>query len=156
MPNVRHQAGFTLIEALLYIGLFVILIGAVLVVTYQMIEATDKAQYRSLIHNEAQFGIRKMHWLLNGATAATVSSGNLEINNPDLSSDPIVLRLDGSKLAMDLDGDTIPLTGDIAPVTQLTFQVTPVAGTPPAEVQMQIRMQNVYYDETFTAKKLLR
>lgn len=156
MHTPAEQSGFTLIETLLYIALFVIILGAVLVATYNMIESTDKTQYRSLIHNEAQFGVRKMHWLLNGATNVSVPTADiLQITNTSLSNNPITLQRSGTKLAVNLDGDLIDLTGDIAPITELSFTVAPGA-TPPTEVEMTMHIKNKYYDETFTAKKLLR
>lgn len=155
MTESHSQVGFSLIETVLYIGLFVIVLGSVIIATYNMIESTDKSQYKSLMQNDAQFSIRKMHWLLNGATnVSTSSASTLQITNPTLSSNPILLQMDGSKLAMQLDSNTYALTGDIAPVSELAFVVTGV--NRPAEVQMSFRMNNKYYDETFTAKKLLR
>ena len=151
-----QQLGFTLIETVLYMSLFVIIISSVLLASYSMIESTDKAQYRSLIHNEGQFAIRKLHWLLNGATDVTVSSGDtLNITNPSLSESTIVLHRNGTKLELALDGNSFDLTGDIAPVTELSFpEINP--NTPPTIITMQFRMSNRYYDETFTTTKLLR
>jgi Tfp pilus assembly protein PilV len=145
----NEQSGFTLIETTLYIALFVLVMVSVILATYNMIASTDKAQYRSLIHNEAQFSIRKFNWLLNDASSYTVNGSILNITTP---SGNHTFALVGSKL----QADGVDLNGDIAPVSNLTF--TPNAGTvnKPAEIEISFRMNNAYYDETFTAKKFIR
>lgn len=150
MQHHNSQSGFTLIETTIYIALFVLIMAAVILTTYSMIASTDKSQYRSLIHNEAQYTIRKFNWVLNDASSVVVNGSSLTVNYP--SGPPKVLSVSGSKLQV--DGTT--LNGDIAPISNVTFAVNPVAGTRPMEVQMSFRMNNIYYDETFTAKKFVR
>ncbi len=150
MQKQNSQSGFTLIETILYIGLFVLIMSSVILATYNMIASTDKSQFRSLIHNEAQFTIGKFQSLLNGASSVAVNGSALTINYPNGSHKTLVLA--GSKIQV--DGTT--LNGDIAPVSTLSFVANPVAGTRPVEVQMSFRMNNIYYDETFTAKQLVR
>ena len=150
MRKINPQSGFTLIETILYIALFVFIMAAVVLATYNMIASTDKSQYRSLIHNEGQFVIRKFNSVLNGASSVTISGTTLTAHYPSGSNK--VIDYGSGKITV---GGTT-LNSDIAPVTSLSFIATPPAGNRPVEVQMQFRMQNIYYDETFTAKKLVR
>lgn len=145
---MKRESGFTLIEALLYIGLFALIMIAVMTATYNMIASTDKSQYRSLIHNEGQFVVRKFNTALDNATSITSSGSTLTVNYA--SGSPKVFTRSGNKIQL----DGVPLNSDIAPVTELTF--TPASGNRPVEVQMVFRMNNIYYDETFTSKKLVR
>jgi hypothetical protein len=148
--NHHSQTGFTLIETLLYIGLFVFIMGAIVMTTYNMIAASDKTQYRSLIHNEAQFVIRKLNWLLNDATSVSISGSTLTVITP---SGNHILALVGSKI----QADGIDLNSDIAPVTTLSFVANPPAGSPkPVDLQMSFQISNVYYNEIFTTKELVR
>ena len=145
---MKPESGFTIIETLLYIGLFALIMIAVVGTTYNMIASTDKSQYRSLIHNEGQFVIRKFETSLDNAQSFTDTGSTLIIHfasGPDK-----VFTKSGSQILL----DNIRLNGDIAPVTALSF--TPASGTHPTEVQMTFEMKNIYYDETFTTKKLLR
>lgn len=146
---MKDQSGFTLIEVILYIGLFVLIMSAVILATYNMIASTDKSQYRSLMHNEGQFVIRKFESSLDNAQSIAVAAdGSLDITNAD-NSHTIISRT-GSKINL----NNIPLNGDIAPAVSLDFSTT--SATHPAEVTINFEMKNIYYDETFNSKKLVR
>jgi type II secretory pathway pseudopilin PulG len=152
MQTPHQQSGFTLIETILYIGLFVLIMSSVILATYSMIASTDKSQYRSLMHNEAQFVIAKFNWTLNGATSVTINGTTLTAQYP--SGPNKVLSLDGDKVKL----DDVVLNSDIAPVVPASFIFTPSSGTvtSPTMVQLSFELNNPYYNETFTAKKLVR
>ncbi len=160
MQSNERQSGFTLIETILYIALFAIIMGAVLMATYRMIESTDKAQVKSLVQNEAQFAIRKYNWLLTGATIDPTSTiTSLKLTNPNLpsSSNPIVFTVAGNKSILTLGSTAaVQITSDIAPITASAFSITPASGTSPAQAEWTFTMSNSYYSEVFTAKKLVR
>jgi type II secretory pathway pseudopilin PulG len=145
-PRSRQQA-FTLIETIIYVGLFGLILSSTIVATYSMIESTQKSQYRSIIHNEAQFMIAKFYQALNGATQVQVSGTQLTATRPGSTS---VLSLSGDQLQ--LDGTT--LNSDIAPVSNLSF--TPASGSAPVQVKMSFTVNNRYYTESFNATRLLR
>jgi type II secretory pathway pseudopilin PulG len=150
MKNINNQSGFTIIETIIYIALFVLVMAAVVLSTYNMIASTDKAQYKSLVQNEGQFAIRKIHMALNNATSVSISGTTLTATGP--SGPNRVVSLTGNKLQL----DGVDLNGDVAPVTSLAFIANPAAGIKPVEVQMVFEMKNPYYSETFTSKKLVR
>jgi type II secretory pathway pseudopilin PulG len=56
--------GFTLIEVVLYIGLFGILVGGVIIAAYQLLEGGDRNQVNILIQEEGTFLNRKINWAL--------------------------------------------------------------------------------------------
>ncbi len=148
----EQQNGFTLIETVLYIALFVLIMASIVLATYNMIASTDKSQYRSLIHNEGQFVVRKFNVMLDNASSVAVSGSTLTIHYSNGSPDGTI-DLNGGKIRV--NGEI--LNGDIAPVISLNFVATPsTAGARPVEIQMAFEVKNIYYDETFTAKKLVR
>ena len=79
IPN-SPQKGFTLIEILIYLGIFSFVIGGLLYVIYGMIQGSSKLQSGVVIEEEAAFLLRKFDWAMVGASDITVpSTGRLEI-----------------------------------------------------------------------------
>lgn len=78
MKNHREEklskAGFTLIEALIYLALLLLIIGGMLVSVYQIIQASNGSNSKLVINDEANFILRKLNWALTG-TSAIVSPG---------------------------------------------------------------------------------
>lgn len=68
----KHQKGFTLFEALIYIALFTIIIGGSIASAYQIFEGTAQVQGIAERENEVNFVLRKLDWALNGAGAADI------------------------------------------------------------------------------------
>ena len=64
-----NKTGFTLIESIIYLALFVIIIGGGMVAVYQIIQSTDTAYNHVILQGEANFLLRKIDWALNGATS---------------------------------------------------------------------------------------
>lgn len=151
MQYEKAQSGFSLIEVVLYIGLFVIILGSVLLATYNMIDASDKSQYQALIHNEAQFINRKFAMVLNGASS--VNGGADQIMASYSSGPDVTMLWDGTDSVF-IDG--VLLNDSIAPVTAFNFTVTPVAGSGDTQVTMEYTIDSPYYNEVFTVDRLVR
>lgn len=66
MRNMRTHAGFTLIEATIYLGLFSLVIGGSVVAAFQVFEFAGRNQTRAIIQGEGDFLIAKMSWALSG------------------------------------------------------------------------------------------
>src|SRR4051812_4410040 len=73
------NGGFTLIETLLYIGLFAIVIGGGMIATYQIIQSTEASKNHIILQEEANFLLRKVNWALAGATSVTANANSLVI-----------------------------------------------------------------------------
>ncbi|MBI4050591.1 MAG: prepilin-type N-terminal cleavage/methylation domain-containing protein [Candidatus Doudnabacteria bacterium] len=96
MRRTRIQKGFTIIEVLLYLALFSIIIGGVMVATYQIIETSGKTQARVVIQEEGNFLHRKIDWALTGATDISVDSPTkVSITKPSLppGENPLIFEL---------------------------------------------------------------
>jgi len=78
MESYRKNSGFTLIEVIIYIGLFSIIIGGGMVAAYGIIEGTDAGSNKIVLQEEANFLLRKINWALTGATLVNVSGTRLE------------------------------------------------------------------------------
>jgi type II secretory pathway pseudopilin PulG len=74
IQSVKSGAGFTLIEVLVYIGLFTLLVGTLLGVAYQTIAATSQINKKIVLGQEADFILRKIDWALTGDAAVSVGT----------------------------------------------------------------------------------
>jgi prepilin-type N-terminal cleavage/methylation domain-containing protein len=66
------QKGFTLIEVIIYIALFSILIGGVLVSTFQLVQTGSSLSSKTAIQNEGNFILRKIDWAFAGLDPANI------------------------------------------------------------------------------------
>jgi type II secretory pathway pseudopilin PulG len=83
--NMSSSKGFTLIEILVYMGLFAIIIGGGMVAVYQIIESTNKTTEKVIIQEDANFMLRKLDWALTGATEVTATPTTLTVTNYETS-----------------------------------------------------------------------
>lgn len=69
---VKHKsgAGFTLIEAVVYLGLFAILMGGMVTAAYSVFESSDHDQTKIMIQEEGDFLVAKINWALSGGKEA--------------------------------------------------------------------------------------
>ena len=63
---MRKNSGFTLIEMLVYLGLFSILIGGALVAAFGIFESNGRNQTKAIVQTEGQFLTAKIDWALSG------------------------------------------------------------------------------------------
>lgn len=127
------QKGSTLIETLIYLALFAIIIGGVLVSAYQIIEASTQSQENALIQEEGHFLVAKINWALTGAgiinePAPGFPGTALDIDKYNYADNPIRFILSGADLAMQ-------------------------KGTPPGFPQVlnseSVKVENVLFTHTF-------
>jgi len=76
------QAGFTLIETILYLALFAIVIGGGMAAAYNIIQTTDANSNHVILQEEANFLFRKIDWALTGVTAITANTSTLVTTKP--------------------------------------------------------------------------
>lgn len=158
------QKGFTLIETIIYLALFSIIIGGVLVSAYQIIQASTQSQENALIQEEGHFLVAKINWALTGARTVTFpASGTpgttLDLDkfdgtsviidwfNPDMRSQPGNTPLNSASVRVD----------PIPPSTNIFTYIDPV-GSKPAAVKVDFRVTSTltgqYQD--FSTTKFLR
>ena len=163
--NPNSQSGFTLIETLLYIGLFALVMTAILLATHQLIELADKSQTRAQIEIESQFVLNKIDEALNGASIVAISENNgiqtLNITNPSLSSgqSPVVITRDDVNSSVSLQRGMHPATklnGTIAPVSSLDFVVTNTEITQTLKTSLIITSPLLATPQTYTSIRTIR
>jgi type II secretory pathway pseudopilin PulG len=64
--NKKQRTGFTLVEVLVYLGLFAILMAGMLTAAFSMFESSDRDQTKVLMQGEGDFLVAKINWALTG------------------------------------------------------------------------------------------
>ena len=102
------RSAFTLIETLLYIGLFTLIIGGTLSGAYQIIEGSDRLTAKTELQEEANFMLRKIDWaLINGtilSPAVNSTSSILRINKSGFASNPLEFTMQSNNLELSHGG----------------------------------------------------
>ena len=101
--------GFTLIETLLYLGLFAIVIGGGMVAAYQIIESTSATYNHVILQEEANFLIRKINWALTGSSIlkpSSTSNTDLWVNKGGVYSFCLI----GADMFLKLNSNGTPCT----------------------------------------------
>lgn len=64
--------GFTLIEMIIYIGLFGLIMGGALTSVYGILEANARNQAKAMVQEEGAFLLGKIDWAITGVSSANV------------------------------------------------------------------------------------
>jgi len=105
----HNQQGFTLIETLIYLGLFTIIMVGVVAVAYSTFEANGRLQTKTLIQEEGDFLLAKLNWALTGATAATV------VSLPSLPSLTLTRANNPTQVVFDKNGNFLEIKRNGSP-----------------------------------------
>lgn len=132
----KTNAGFTLIETLIYVALFVIMLGGSLGAVYQIIQSSNAANAKMIMNDEANFLLRKINWALAGASNVSVPTPQkltVYKATPPPGGNPIVFDLNGGNLriARGTGAPTVLNSANIS-VASLSFQKIAEAGRPDA------------------------
>jgi type II secretory pathway pseudopilin PulG len=149
------KRGFSILEILIYLGLFGILMSSVIATVFSLSVSSDKNIASVGIQEEGTFINRKMSWALSGATSVTgVSSTSISIVRPDLGAQsPLVLSAVGNEMVLSRGGTApIPLSASRYDVNNAQFVVTPGAGGVPSSVKLTYLIE----DSPFIYKTYLR
>jgi type II secretory pathway pseudopilin PulG len=73
----KNSEGFTLIEVLVYLGLFAILMTGMVTTAFSVFESSDRDQTRVLMQGEGDFLVGKINWTLTGVRAINSPTGSL-------------------------------------------------------------------------------
>ena len=133
----NNTQGFTLIEVIIYIGLFGILMSGIVIATYQLLDSGERNNKSVSIQEEGTFLNRKINWALSNATEVSVDgNGALVITRPDLgAASPIVVAGAATHLNMTRGSNAAAALNAVAmSVTGVTFTVDPAASGRPAAV----------------------
>lgn len=116
--TLQNNAGFTLIETVVYIGLFAILLAGVFVSAFNIIESGGKNQTRLVMKEEGYFILNKINWAISKAGDANI------INSADLQTGDFEFKFDNDKKIITLSengNEVIQLNNDAVMVTKADF-----------------------------------
>src|SRR3989338_8659804 len=124
-PSATSPAGFTLIEVVVYLGLFSIIIGGGVASAYAVIESSARNETKAMMQEEGDFLIGKINWALSGASAVNSppSDGTpgTKLNTNKYDGTTVQIKLDGTDLTIDEGGGVVTLNNTAVQVTDLTF-----------------------------------
>lgn len=150
MSDVRRQMsaasrrGFTLIETVIYLGLFSMVMSMSLVVFYQILGSENQHRDRVEVDAEANFMMQKIQWALTGAQTINqpglnATGSTLSVNKFNYSQNPVVLDLDSRSLRITKGGSNPVLLGSgRVSVNQLTFEHLPAVQSAPEGVKVTL------------------
>jgi prepilin-type N-terminal cleavage/methylation domain-containing protein len=157
LPKNSNSRGFTLIEVIIYIGLFAIFMSGAVVATFELVQSGARNQEAVSVQEEGTFIIRKINWALSGASSATSShSTTLSVYMPDGSKRTI--WGDGSSIYLSHTSGTATLANSLVlnasayPVTNLVFSTISTTSTKPEFISVNFKIRN----RSFTLKTYLR
>lgn len=145
----KSGAGFTLIETMVYLSLFSLMMGGVVVSAYNIFESTGRSQTRAMIQEEGDFIIGKIDWSLSGIQvvsaptlpalgAGCTQSDTLSVTKWDGSVGTIIINLSGGNILLARLGNlanSTPLNNSNVTVSGLLFRHCGAGGNNPESVE---------------------
>lgn len=121
----RSQGGFTIIETLIYIGLFAIIISGAIVSIYGIIEANARNQTKAMVQEEGSFLLGKIDWALTGVKINSNTIADIDLPALNSSNDTLTLskyeagvlvdvtiKISGGEMTIDRGGTLSTLNND--------------------------------------------
>jgi len=137
----RNNGGFTLIETVIYIGLFAIIMTMSLLSVHQLLQGFSQVSGKATVQDEESFVLRKIDWALGGisntlpAFAGTPSS--ITIRRYD--GNQVRFRLSGTGVEISENGGSyVPITTDNVRVSNLSFTYITPTGNGPAGIMATV------------------
>jgi hypothetical protein len=135
-------SGFTLMELIIYITLFSIIIGGLMVVVFQLIQSSEKLSFKDTAQIEMNFVLKKLDWVLIGANKIEVSGGVLKI---DKDGGPFEFKLEDKKIKLCQQGcsstiNFLPLTTTNVEVLEFNLNEVDVNSS---KVEIKIKMKEL-------------
>lgn len=116
MTKINLQKGFTLIETIVYIGLFSIIMIGVLTSVYAILSGNVRNQSKAMVQEEGSFLIGKIDWVLSSITNATATNDgtSFSVTKSDTSlGNPMVVTVSGDNISIKRgSGDVKNLNND--------------------------------------------
>jgi type II secretory pathway pseudopilin PulG len=127
---MKRNKGFALIEMIIYVGLFGILIGGLLVSVFHISTSTYETDEDIVVHEEMNFVVKKLDWALSDASDISVpNASTLVVTNPNIPGNTLTFHYDVS----DPDYKTITLKvggGSEDPITTTDVSVENTVSDP--------------------------
>lgn len=139
MYPLKQNSGITLVETLIYIALFILLIGAGMISAFYIIDSSERNKTDLSTTTEAQFLLRKIDWALTGVTSInTPSSGNSEdtLSVEKIGGENVVINFNSNRVQISRGGNTEYLTAERVKIENLLFNHVPIQGEKPAAIEV--------------------
>ena len=92
--------GFTLIETVIYIGLFSFIMASILFSVYAVVSGNARSQMKAMVSEEGSFLLGKIDWALTGAQSAGIGGGGNTLSIVKYGGSSISIALSGSDLTI--------------------------------------------------------
>lgn len=161
----QSSAGFTLLETLIYIGLFSIVIGGGVISAFYIIDSGQNDKSGVNLQAEGNFILRKFEWAMTGATSiSVVSPTKLSIVKDTTtgflpSQNPLVFSLDGTNVQLARGtGIAVNMNSANVAVSAVNGALFYATGGAPAGIVMNftISSEDPQKNQTFSVTKYLR
>jgi prepilin-type N-terminal cleavage/methylation domain-containing protein len=123
----KSASGFTLIEVLLYLALFSIIMGGVLISVLNMVEGVGRTRGLIEIQQEGAFIQSKISWALTGAQIVSdppIGTPGSTLSLTKFDSTTANLSLNGTDVVIDTGSGPFVLNNSRVDVTALNFTRT--------------------------------
>ena len=101
--KIKINNGFTLIESILYIGIFSLIMVGTLVSVYAIISSSSRNQTKAMVQEEGSFVLSKIEWALTGVKTAVVSIDGKSLSIVKFDStinNPIVVAIINNNISL--------------------------------------------------------
>lgn len=143
---LSQNAGFTLIETLIYLGLFGIIMGSFAVAVYGIVEASGRGDTRVVMQEEGGFLIGKMNWALSGASSITAvtTPPSLTVNKYGFGLNPLVFTIVGNTVRLQEGGGAVAdLNSNSVQVVNFVVTNLPAANGKPQGATVMFTLRGV-------------
>lgn len=120
----KKQAGFTLIETIIYVALFGLMMGGGLLAVYSILEGSGKTREAMYREQEAYFIARKIDAVLSETTfiSQPVSGGSYSALHVQSDGDTVIINLVDNQIILQRAGESYPLNDKLIFVENLLFE----------------------------------
>ena len=111
----KNNFGFTLIEVLIYLGLFGILFGGAVAAAFNVVETSGRNQTKAMLQEEGNFLTEKINWTLSGAQSVSAPALGTACASPGCplsvvkwnapTINPVVIDIAGGDMTLSKGGN---------------------------------------------------
>ena len=157
MKHAKSNSGLTLVETLIYAALISVVIGMIVVVAFQVIDANSNLGEIVFLEEEANFILRKISWAISGASdinspgSGNISTSTLSIDKFETGAgeNPLIFSIsEGSILLKRGNTSSTPLNSAFVTIQNATFTHIMATGTAPAGIKVELAIRNTATSKT--------
>lgn len=153
------KRAFTLIEILLYLSLFMIVVGGTVAFIQKMLETNTKINLRSQANNEAEHALNLITHYIRNARSVTVpslqnSGDTLTLVVSDTPHSPATFNLVNNTIMLSEGGNAaLPLTSGHTSISNLTFTNIGTASHSSIHVSFTLQTRGETTKQEYTYEK---